>query len=69
MEANIKLALDEECWSCHSYPKPYTLADDGKTCRVCGGGGYTLTNDGEELIKFIVRHWAEIQKAVAKGRS
>lgn len=65
--SDIELKFDAPCWSCTNGAT--VMPDDSGVCMICDGTGRMTTEAGDELIEFIVRHWAQIKKKAEGGRS
>ena len=47
------LMLESPCWACLGHPDALGM---NANCEYCGGTGYTLTERGKELARFLLRH-------------
>jgi hypothetical protein len=51
---SVDIEYDHVCWTCD---------DNGDArCPTCGGVGWDLTDEGEELVTFIERHFHLVRK-------
>jgi len=49
------MRLDERCWQCDGIGK-WPSGGTEVSCDICHGAGYTLTDNGDAVMRLVRRH-------------